>query len=71
MIGVDFIAGLQTTTAEFDMIQNHVDLLPGKVHAVPTRSTATVKDVAATAIICDMCLWSGAGVPHVLVVDSA
>ena len=38
MIGVDWIAGLPTTAAGFDMIQNHVDLLSGKVHAVPTRS---------------------------------
>ncbi len=41
MIGVEWIAGLPTTAAGFDMIQNHVDLLSGKVHAVPTRSTAT------------------------------
>ena len=56
MSGVDWIAGLQTTAAGFDMIQNHVDLLSGKmhvsiqnhvdllsgkVHAVPTRSTAS------------------------------
>jgi hypothetical protein len=27
MIGVDWIAGLLTTAARFDMIQNHVDLL--------------------------------------------
>ena len=48
-------------------IQNHVDLLSGKVHAVPTRSTATATD--AEAIIRDMCLRSGAGFPDVLVVD--
>ncbi len=43
MIGVDWIAGLQTTAGRFDMIQKHVDLLSesGKVHAVPTRATAT------------------------------
>jgi len=41
MIGVDWIAGLPTTAAGFDMIQNHVDLLSGKVHAVPTRPTAS------------------------------
>ena len=40
-IGVDLFDGLLTTTAGFDMIQNHVELLPGKVHAAPTRSTAT------------------------------
>ena len=67
MIGVDWIAGLPTTEAGFDMIQNHVDLLSGKVHAVPTRSTATAADAAA--IIRDMCLRSGDGFPDVLVVD--
>ena len=56
-----------TTAAGFDMIQNHVDLLSGKVHAVPTRSTATAADAAA--IIRDMCLRSGDGFPDVLVVD--
>ncbi len=49
------------------MIQNHVDLLSGKVHTVPTRSTATAADAAA--IIRDMCLRSGDGFPDVLVVD--
>ena len=49
------------------MMQNHVDLLSGEVHAVPTRSTATATDTAA--IICDMCLRSGAGFPDALVVD--
>jgi len=67
MIGVDWIAGLPATAAGFDMIQNHVDLLSGKVHAVPTRSTATAADAAA--IIRDMCLRSGDGFPDVLVVD--
>ena len=37
MIGVDWIAGLPTTEGGFDMIQNHVDLLSGKMHAVPER----------------------------------
>ena len=67
MIGVDWIAGLPTTAAGFDMIQNHVDLLSGKVHAVATRATATASDAAE--IIRDMCLRSGAGFPDVLVVD--
>jgi hypothetical protein len=67
MIGVDWIAGLPTTAAGFDMIQNHVDLLSGKVHAVATRSTATAADAAE--IIRDMCLRSGAGFPDVLIVD--
>jgi len=43
MIGVDWIAGLPTTVGGFDMIQNHVDLLSGKVHAVPTRANATAR----------------------------
>jgi hypothetical protein len=34
------------------MIQNHVDFLSGKVHAVPTSATATAADAAA--IIRDM-----------------
>ncbi len=49
------------------MIQNHVDLLPGKEHAVPTRATATAADAAE--IIRVMCLLSGDGFPDVLVVD--
>jgi hypothetical protein len=59
MIGVDWIAGLPTTAAGFDMIQNHINLLSGKVHAVPTRSTATAADAAA--IIRYLCLCSGDG----------
>ena len=66
-IGVDWIAGLPTTAAGFEMIQNHVDLLSGKVHAVPTRSTAAATDAAAN--IRDMCLRSCAWFPDVLVVD--
>ena len=49
------------------MIQNHVDLLSGKVHAVPTRATATATEAAE--LIRDMCLRSGDGFPDVLVVD--
>ena len=67
MLGVDWIAGLPTTAAGFDMIQNHVDLLSGKVSAVPTRATATAADAAE--IIRDLCLRSGTGFPDVLVVD--
>ena len=67
MIGVDWIAGLPMTTAGFDMIQNHVDLLSGKVHAVPTRTTATAAEAAE--ILRNLCLRSGAGFPDVLVVD--
>mmetsp|Transcript_42107 Transcript_42107/g.88010 ORF Transcript_42107/g.88010 Transcript_42107/m.88010 type:complete len:282 (+) Transcript_42107:2479-3324(+) len=66
MIGVDWIAGLSTTAGGFDMIENHVDPLSGKVHAVPTRATATAADAAA--IIRDMCFRSCDGFPDVLVV---
>jgi hypothetical protein len=37
MIGVDWIAWLPTTEGWFNIIQNHNDLLSGKVHAVSTR----------------------------------
>jgi hypothetical protein len=67
MIGVDWIAWLPTTAGGFDMIQNHIDLLSGKVHAIPTRATATAADAAE--IIRDMCLRSGDGFPDVLVVN--
>ena len=53
------------------MIQNPVDLLSGKVHAVPTRSTATATADAAV-IIRDICLrsaGSGVGLADALVVD--
>jgi hypothetical protein len=63
MIRVDWIAGLPTTGCGFDMIKNHVDLLSGKVNAVPTRASATAAD--AGAIIRDMCLRSGDGFPDV------
>ena len=49
------------------MIQNHLDLLSGKVHAVPTGATATAADAAE--IIRNTCLRSGDGFPDVLVVD--
>ena len=49
------------------MIQNHVHLLLGKVHAVPTLLTETETDAAL--IICYMCLRSGDCFPDVLVVD--
>jgi hypothetical protein len=52
----------------FDMIQNHVYLLLGKVHAVPTRATVTAADAAE--IICCMCLRSGDGFSDVLVADN-
>ena len=56
-----------TTAAGFDLIQNHVDLLSGKVHAVPSLATATAAEAAE--IIRDMCLCSCDGFPNVLVVD--
>ncbi len=58
MIGVDWIAGLPMTEGGFDsdMIQKHFDLLSGKAHALPTRSTATAAEAAE--IIRDMCLRS-------------
>ena len=67
MIGVAWIAGLPTPAAGFDIIQNHVDLLSCKVHAVPTRSTATAEDAAE--IIRDMCLRSDDGFPDILLVE--
>ena len=67
MTGVDRIAGPPRTEAGLDTIRNRVDLLSGKVHAVPTRATATAADAAE--IIRDMCLRSGDGFPDVLVVD--
>ena len=55
------------TAACFEMIQNHVALLSGNVHAVPTRSTATASDAAV--IIRDICMRSCAGFLDALVVD--
>ncbi len=66
---MDWIPGLPTTKGWFDMIQNYVNLLSGKVHAVPTRATATVEDAAG--ITRDMFLRSGNGFKDVLVVDHA
>ena len=67
MIGVYWITGPPTTAGEFDMLQNHVDLLSGKVHAVTTRATAAAADAAE--IIRDTCLSSEDGFLDVLVVD--
>jgi len=67
VIGVDWLMGLPPTATGFDQIQVHVDYLSGKVHAVPTRSTATSADAAQ--IILEMALRSGDGIPDVLVVD--
>ena len=64
MIGLDWLDGLPTMAAGFDMIQNHVELLSGKVHAAPTRSTATAMDAAL--ITRDLCLRPRAGFPDAL-----
>ncbi len=61
MNGVEWIAGLPTTEGGLNMIHNHVDLLSGKVHAVPTRATATAAEAAE--IIRDMCLRSCSSSP--------
>ena len=68
LIGVDSL-DWTAAAAGFDMIQNHVDLLSGKAHPVPTRSTATAMDAEAT--IRDMCLRPVAEFPDsdVLAVD--
>ena len=55
------------TAAGFATILNCVDLLPGRVHAVPTRATAAAAD-AAEIIHCNG-LHPGARLPDVLVVD--
>ena len=55
-----------TTAAGFDTIRNNVGLLSDNAHAIRTRSTATA--TGAAVIIRDMCSWSGAGFPEVLVV---
>ena len=67
VIGVDWLMGLPKTAAGFDQVQVHVDFLSGKVHAVPTRSTDSAADAAA--IILEMALRSGDGIPDTLVVD--
>ncbi len=64
---MDWIAGLPTTEAKSDMIQNQVDLLSSKVHAIPSLVTAMAAESAK--IIFNMCLRSGNGFPDVLVVD--
>ena len=67
MLAIDFIGPLPTTPAGFDMIQNQIDLLSGKVVATPTRSTATAADAAR--ILTENVLRSGDGLPDVIVVD--
>ncbi len=64
---MEWIAGLPLTAAGFNMIQNHINLLSGKVSTVPKRAMAMAADAAE--IIHYMCLRSGDGFPDVLVVD--
>ena len=62
VIGVDWLLA-----SGFDQVQAQVDLLAGKVHAVPTHATDTAADAAW--IILEMALRSSDGIPDVLVVD--
>jgi hypothetical protein len=61
------------TAAGFDSgtVQNHADLMSGKVCAVPTRATAAADQSAADAAevmrASDACLRSGNGFPDVRV----
>ncbi len=56
MIGADWIAGLPTAAGGFDMIQNHVDLLSGKVRRMLRRFFATCASAPATGF--RTCWWS-------------
>jgi hypothetical protein len=69
MIGVDRIAWLPTTEEGFYMIQNHDDMLLGKVHAVPNCATATAAEAAEIIRDIMMFLRSCDLFPNVLVVD--
>jgi hypothetical protein len=66
IIGVVWIAGLPTTEGRIDTIRD-VNLLSGKEHAVPTRTTATAADAAE--IIRNIYFGSGDGFPDALVLD--
>ena len=66
-LGVDWICGLPVTAAGFDQLMVIVDLLSGKVHATPSKSTDNAATAAQTLL--DHSLRSGDGVPDVLVVD--
>ena len=59
--------GLPLTAQGFDLVQDHVGYLSGKVYAVPCGSTDTATNAAKH--ILDMALRSGDGIPDVLVVD--
>ena len=66
-LGVDWICGLPVTAAGFNQLMVIVDLLSGKVHATPSKSTDNAAMAAQTLL--DHSLRSGDGVPDVLVVD--
>ena len=66
-LGVDWICGLPVTAAGFDQLMVIVDLLSGKVHATPSKSTDNAATAAQTLL--DHSLRSGDCVPDVLVVD--
>ncbi len=59
--------GLSRTAKGFDQVQVHIDYLPGKVHAVPTKSIDTAADTPQ--IILDFGLRTGDGIPDALVAD--
>ena len=68
-IGVDWLLGLpiMMTAPGFDQVQAHVDRLPGRVRAVPTRATDAAADAAR--IVLGLALRSGGGILDMLVVD--
>ena len=66
-LGLDFICGLPCTAEGFDQLFVVVDLLSGKVHAVPCRSTDSAH-VAAESLL-RYVLAMGTGVPDALVLD--
>ena len=66
-LGVDWICCLPVTAAGFNQLMVIVDLLSGKVHSTPSKSTDNAAMAAQTLL--DHSLWSSKGVPDVLVVD--
>ena len=66
-LGLDFLCGLPRTADGFDQLFVVVDLLSGKVHAVPCRSTDSAH-VAAEALL-QYVLSMGTGVPNALIMD--
>ena len=65
-MGVDWICCLPATAAGFDQLMVIVDLLSGKVHATPPKSTDNAAAAAQTLL--DHSLRSGDSIPNVLVV---